>query len=84
MTTRVRIPSVEEFERRVAEGNPFLTAEEHYAMFDEAVRRELGIEAEEFIRRWNAGEYAEIADKPGHRHILELGMIIPTLACADP
>lgn len=43
----------------------------------------MGIGGEEFIRRWEAGEYDEIADKAGHRHIIELVLMIP-FARQDP
>ena len=37
----------------------------------------MGMSGEEFIRRWDAGEYDEIADSAGHRHIMSLAMLIP-------
>jgi hypothetical protein len=37
----------------------------------------MGFSGEEFIRRWEAGEYWEIADRPGFRHIGRLIMMIP-------
>lgn len=46
-----------------------VTPEQGRRLFDEAVRREMGISGEEFIRRWEAGEYWEIADEEGRRHI---------------
>jgi hypothetical protein len=35
-----------------------LTAEESWAMYDARARRLLGISAEEFERRWDAGEFS--------------------------
>ena len=37
----------------------------------------MGMSGEEFIQRWEAGEYAEIADTAGHRHIIEFVLMIP-------
>lgn len=45
-------------------------------MFDAAARKWMGISGEEFIRRWDAGEYREIADKDGYRHIMDLAMMM--------
>ena len=63
-----------EEERR--RGWKVLTLEEGQIQFDAAVRRRMGISGEEFIRRWDAGEYAEIADTEGHRHIMNLAGLI--------
>jgi len=46
-------------------------------MFDEAARRLMGMSGEEFIRRWEAGEYDEISDKPGYPYIGDLTALIP-------
>ncbi|RIK37063.1 MAG: hypothetical protein DCC58_18520 [Chloroflexi bacterium] len=54
-----------------------LTPEEGRAMFDEAARTFMGMSGEEFIQRWDAGEFAEIFDKPGYRHIVDLVLMIP-------
>ncbi len=42
---------------------------------DEKARTLLGISAEEFVRRWHAGDYAEIADDPAHSDIMYLAML---------
>ncbi len=52
-----------------------LSVEESFAFFDEKAQRLLGIGATEFLRRWNAGEYDEIADDPDHRNILYLALL---------
>lgn len=58
--------------------SPILSLEESFAVFDRQARRLMGgMSGDEFIRRWNAGEYAEIADKPGHLHIMRLAMMMP-------
>lgn len=47
-------------------------------VFDQQVSALLpGVSGEEFIRRWEAGEFDEIADQPGHRHIMRLALMIP-------
>jgi hypothetical protein len=55
----------------------YVTPEEGRRIFDEAVRAEMGISGDEFIRRWEAGEYWEVADRPETRHIGRLIMMIP-------
>ncbi len=49
--------------------NPYISAEEGRAMFDAATRRYMGISGEEFIARWEAGEYDEIADSSDHWYV---------------
>jgi hypothetical protein len=70
-----------EIEQRAREGEipgvAFLDEDERMAMLDTAVRKQLSISGEEFIERWNAGKYAEIADKAGHWHLIDLAMLIP-------
>ena len=53
-----------------------LPPEEGRAMFDAAARKWMGLSGDEFIRRWDAGEYAGIADKDGYRHIMDLAGLI--------
>ncbi|MGH2534324.1 MAG: hypothetical protein ACRDJW_18800 [Thermomicrobiales bacterium] len=55
----------------------FVDPDEGRRMFDEAVRETMGISGEEFIRRWEAGEYWEIADRPGSLYIGNLIALIP-------
>jgi hypothetical protein len=83
MATRHKAPTLEELERRAAEsrvpGVAFVTDEEAFAMFDEAVQKYLRMSAEEFIERWNAGEYDEVFDKPGYEDLTYLAGFIPSL-----
>ena len=60
-----------------ARGCRILTPEEGRAQFDAAARRIMGISGDEFIRRWNAGEYDEIADDPAHSDIMYLALFLP-------
>jgi hypothetical protein len=54
----------------------YVTPEEGRRMFDEAARKIMGMSGDEFIRRWDAGEYAEVFDKEGYRHIGHLAGLI--------
>jgi hypothetical protein len=78
---------MEDLERRAAEsdvpGVAFVTEDEWYAMFDEAVRAELDIRGEEFIERWNAGEWADVWDTAGYRHIGFLAGLIPSVVAQN-
>lgn len=58
----------------------FVSPEEGRRMFDAAVRRRMGISGDEFIRRWDSGEFkaiADIADADGNRHIMDLYFLMP-------
>ena len=44
------------------------------AIFDRQARRYLGISGAEFLRRWEAGEYAADPDQPG---VMDLVMLLP-------
>ncbi len=54
----------------------YVSTEEARRMFDEAARRVAGISGEEFIRRYDAGEYATTPDDEEHREIIELAMLV--------
>lgn len=54
-----------------------VSPEEGKAIFDEAARTMMGMSGDEFIERWEAGEFDEIADTAGHRHIMYLALLIP-------
>jgi hypothetical protein len=58
-------------------GNRILGPKEARAVFDYRARKVMGMSGEEFLRRYDAGEYDEIADKPGHRHIMDLIALAP-------
>ncbi len=53
-----------------------LTAEQAGKAFDSITRREMGIDGEEFLRRWDAGYYSErsMDDVPG---LVEVWMALP-------
>ena len=87
MTSPFTAPTTEELERRAAEshipGVAFVTTEESFTLFEEQVREQIRTSADEFIRRWKAGEYDEIADTAGNRQIMYLGGFVPSLECED-
>lgn len=54
-----------------------ITKEEGRELFDRNVRRHLGISGEEFIRRWDAGEYDDPDDRSKNGpEIMRLGMLM--------
>ncbi len=55
----------------------FLSPEAEQEYFDEQAREALGISGDEFRRRWQAGEYRDIADDPEHGEILRLAAMLP-------
>lgn len=55
----------------------YATPEQGRDLLDYQARRLLNISGQEFLERWAAGEYRDLADAPGHRHIMRLAMLIP-------
>ncbi len=51
------------------EGIHFVTPEEGRALFDREAKRLFGISGEEFLRRWDGGEYGPIPDTPEGRKL---------------
>jgi hypothetical protein len=54
-----------------------LSPDEAYAVFDYQARALMNMSGEEFLRRWEAGEYDNVVDQPGHLHITRLAGFIP-------
>lgn len=52
-----------------------VTESEGFAMLDEQARGRLGVSAEEFLRRWDAGEYA--AGEHDRPDVAVVAMLIP-------
>ena len=52
-----------------ADTAPFVTPEKGRQMFDAAVRRYMGMGGEEFLRRWDSGEFRELYDEPDHWYV---------------
>lgn len=55
----------------------YLTPDEAWQMFDDNAQRLLGISGEEFVRRWEAGEYYHNDDMPNHSAIISVAMMRP-------
>jgi hypothetical protein len=54
-----------------------LSKEEGRAYFEEAIPRLLGISADEFFRRYDAGDYADLPDIPEYRDVEAAIFLIP-------
>lgn len=52
-----------------------LNREESWAFFDDKVQELLSIRADEFVERWNAGEYADILDNSYRSDIMYLTLL---------
>ena len=50
------------------------TPEEGRAIFDQEAHRLLGMDGEEFVRKWEAGEFD---DNPDRRGVIELSIVLP-------
>jgi hypothetical protein len=55
----------------------FLEDEESRAFFDAQARRLMGISGDDFIRRYDDGEFEDAPDDPQHHAITELVMLLP-------
>lgn len=64
------------FGRYEIEGIEFVTPEEARVLFDREAQRTLGISGEEFLRRWDSGEYQPVPDDTEGRKIARMSMII--------
>ncbi len=53
---------------------PEMTWEEGYALLDLEAHRYLNMSADEFIRKFNAGEFDDPDDKPG---VMSVAMLLP-------
>jgi hypothetical protein len=58
-------------------GVKIVDADEASDIFDALSRQLMNISGEEFLRRWEAGEYADVVDTPDHLHITRLALLIP-------
>lgn len=54
-----------------------VTPAEERRMFDEMARAWVGMSGDEYIRRWKAGEFANIPDDLEHRRYIELSLMVP-------
>lgn len=81
MSSPLTPPTMEELEQRAREsdvpGVAFVTNDEFAAMFDDAVRKYMHMSGEEFISRWNAGEWSDVWDTSEYWHVGYLAGMIP-------
>lgn len=75
MAQRLPIPDIDHDAKGEARRHPdSLIHEEAVALFGRKVERLLGIPTEEFLRRWDAGEYHGIGEEGIGRKVNELVM----------
>jgi hypothetical protein len=55
----------------------WLSDEEARAEFEAQARSRLGISGDEFLRRWDAGEYRNVFDDEDHLGVLLVASLIP-------
>lgn len=67
------VVTTRQVERRIELYSPDETRE----AFDELAHTLMQMSGAEFIRRWDAGEFADIADDPDHPEIMRLALLIP-------
>jgi hypothetical protein len=53
------------------------TDEEGRALFDRQAQKALSISGNEFLRRWDGGEYRHVRDNAEGRKVRRLAMLIP-------
>jgi hypothetical protein len=58
------------------EGVTYLSGEAARAYFDQEIRRLLGMSGDEFLRRYDAGEYEHMEDSVENRNFLEASFLI--------
>jgi hypothetical protein len=63
--------------KHVDSGIRFLDDAESHAYFDRQAQRLLGITGEEFLRRYDAGEYATTKDDRELRAVMKLAVLAP-------
>jgi hypothetical protein len=71
------------FEAEDSEDIHILTREEAWELFEQDARRQLGISGEEFLRRWDDGEYRDIQDDPPGWRVMRVAMMIPTVRATE-
>lgn len=62
---------------RTETGYQILSPEESREVFDYQARKLVNMSGEEFLRRWDAGEFRELFDKPGYEKLTRLVMMMP-------
>jgi hypothetical protein len=54
-----------------------LPVDEGHRLFDREARRLLGMSGDEFLARWDAGEFNDLPDTPEGRQIMRVAYLIP-------
>jgi hypothetical protein len=62
--------------REPIEGVQIISAAEAREIFDYRARKAMGMSGEEFLRRWDDGEFRELFDKRGHEELTSLVMMM--------
>jgi hypothetical protein len=62
--------------REPIEGVQYISAAEAREIFDYQARKAMGMSGEEFLRRWDDGEFRELFDKRGHEELTSLVMMM--------
>jgi hypothetical protein len=60
--------------REPIEGVQYINAAEAREIFDYQARRLMDMSGEEFLRRWDEGEFHDLFDKRGHENLTSLVM----------
>lgn len=55
----------------------FLSDEESHRLFDSEARRLMNMSGEEFLRRYDVGEFEAEMDGPRHSELVQMVMLIP-------
>ena len=74
---RVRRRQPREAWRDAIPGVHIASNQEGHNLFDYQARKQLGISGEEFLARWDAGDYRNIADPATARKVRRLIMLTP-------
>lgn len=59
------------------EGVTFLRGQAALDFFEQEIQRLLGMSGDEFLRRYDAGEYVDMADSLENRNYLRASFLIP-------
>ena len=62
---------------RDTSGIRYLDDEESHQLFDREARRLMNMSGEEFIRKYDAGEFEAEMDGPQHHALVKLVMLLP-------
>lgn len=62
--------------REPIDGVQYISAAEAREIFDYQARKLVGMSGDEFLRRWDDGEFRDLFDKPGHEDLTHLVMMM--------